>query len=181
MTHNPILFRAADRNIITPTARPVIWLCLDQVTDPQNFGSAIRSAHFLGAAGVLTCARNSSPLTAAVSKASAGASELMPVHSCRNLPATLQAAAARGWRVLGADGGREAEPLASVAPGPPTVLVMGSEGAGLRTNVRRACQGHVRIEAAPLGSVVPAFAGVDSLNVGVATGIFLHHFLTARG
>ena len=49
----------------------------------QNFGAALRSAHFLGVDGVLTCHRNSAPLSAAVSKASAGAMELMPVHSSK--------------------------------------------------------------------------------------------------
>ncbi|KFM28511.1 rRNA methyltransferase 1, mitochondrial [Auxenochlorella protothecoides] len=99
-----------------------VWLCLDEVTDPQNFGAALRSAFFLGAAGVLTCARNSSPLSGVVSKASAGAMELFP-------------------------------------------------GAGLRTNVRRACEALVRI---PGGA---GAAQVESLNVSVATGILLHHLL----
>lgn len=162
-----------------------VWLCLDQVTDPQNFGAALRSAHFLGAGGVLTCSRNSSPLTAAVSKASAGAMELMQVHSCRNLPATLQMAREAGWRVLGADGGPNSisiSELQGARSGQPTVLVMGSEGQGLRTNVHRACQHLVRIDSVrrPAGlfeDVVPAFAQVDSLNVSVATGILLHHLL----
>ncbi|RMZ52107.1 hypothetical protein APUTEX25_001301 [Auxenochlorella protothecoides] len=148
-----------------------VWLCLDEVTDPQNFGAALRSAFFLGAAGVLTCARNSSPLSGVVSKASAGAMELFPVHSCRNLPATLAAARGAGWRVLGADGGAEAQACTGVAPGAPTLLVMGSEGAGLRTNVRRACEALVRI---PGGA---GAAQVESLNVSVATGILLHHLL----
>jgi 21S rRNA (GM2251-2'-O)-methyltransferase len=68
----------------------------------MNFGAALRSAFFLGAAGVLSCARNSSPLSPVVSKASSGALELMAVHSSRNLPRTLAAAAAAGWQVLGA-------------------------------------------------------------------------------
>eukprot|EP00891_Asterochloris_glomerata_P004963 jgi/Astpho2/4963/gw1.00070.50.1_t len=79
-----------------------LWLALDEVTDPQNFGAACRSAYFLGAAGVVTCTRNSAALTGVVSKASAGSLEVMPVHSARNLPATLQAAQNAGWQVLGA-------------------------------------------------------------------------------
>lgn len=68
----------------------------------QNFGAALRSAFFLGASGVLTCRRNSAPLSAVVSKASAGAMELMPVHSCRSLPQTLGEARERGWAIVGA-------------------------------------------------------------------------------
>lgn len=54
-----------------------LWLALDEVTDPQNFGALLRSAHFLGADGVIVSLKNSAPLTPVVSKASAGAMELM--------------------------------------------------------------------------------------------------------
>lgn len=67
----------------------------------HNLGAVVRSAYFLGAAGVMTCARNSAPLSPAVSKASAGALELMPVYSCRMMQKTLQRAADEGWSVLG--------------------------------------------------------------------------------
>lgn len=56
-------------------ARP-LWLALDQVSDPQNLGAVIRSAHFLGVTGVVLCAKNSAPLSPVVSKASAGALEV---------------------------------------------------------------------------------------------------------
>jgi hypothetical protein len=67
----------------------------------QNMGAALRAAYFLGAAGVLTCARNSAPLSPAVSKASAGALEFMPVHACASMPRTLMQAAGQGWHVIG--------------------------------------------------------------------------------
>ena len=52
-------------------------------TPQQNFGAALRCAAFLGVAGVLTCHRNSAPLSGVVSKASAGAMEVLTVHSCK--------------------------------------------------------------------------------------------------
>ena len=73
-----------------------------QTPAQMNFGAAVRSAHFLGAAGVISCDRNSAPLSPVVSKASAGALELMPIYSARNLPKMLADAAADGWQVLGA-------------------------------------------------------------------------------
>ena len=91
-----------------PAPAPPLWLCLDEVADPQNFGAALRCAHFLGAAGVLTCHRNSAPLSGVVSKASAGAMELMSVHSCRRglvaaatvvVPACVHARACAWWGV----------------------------------------------------------------------------------
>ena len=144
----------------------------------QNFGAVARSVMFLGAAGVLVSTRNCAPLSAAASKASAGALEALPVHGCDNLPRTLTAARRAGWAVLGADAGGGAAATADVADAAvaaPTLLVVGSEGAGLRTNVRRACSGLVQVrEAAALDHGV-----LDSLNVSVATGVLLHSLLRA--
>ncbi len=68
------------------------------------------------------------PLSAAVSKASAGAMEAVRVHACPNLPRTLSEAAAKGWAVLGASAEAESEDCSAVAVSKPTVLVVGSEG-----------------------------------------------------
>lgn len=148
-----------------------VWLALDEVVDPQNLGAVLRSASFLGASGVVVCARNSAPLSPAASKASAGALEGYPVHSVASLPAFLKACADDGWAVLGAEAASAGRPGAGAGPlGPvdvadapvdrPTFLVLGSEGAGLRTNVRSACTGLV---AVPGGDSL-----TDSLNVCVA-------------
>ena len=83
-----------------------------------------------GAAGVVVCARNSAPLSPAVSKASAGAMELLPVHEAGNLPSFLEASAGNGWAVLGADAGNGALNVAGIRVGGPTLLVLGSEGGG---------------------------------------------------
>ena len=155
-------------------APPPVWLALDEVSDPQNLGAILRSALFLGAAGVVVCARNSAPLSPAVSKASAGAMELLPVHEAGNLPSFLEASAGNGWAVLGADAGNGALNVAGIRVGGPTLLVLGSEGGGMRTNVRRACSQLVCVPGVASGSsLADRSAGVDSLNVSVATGILL--------
>lgn len=74
-----------------------MWVALDEVSDPQNFGAILRSALYLGAAGVVTCQRNSAPLSPVVSKASSGAMEVLPVHSAKNLPQFLAACSVNGW------------------------------------------------------------------------------------
>ncbi|GFR43989.1 hypothetical protein Agub_g5134 [Astrephomene gubernaculifera] len=179
---------------------PPVWLALDEVVDPQNLGAVVRSAYCLGAAGVLACARNCAPLSPVVSKASAGSLEVLQLHSCRNLPRTLlDARDNKGWRVLGAAAGSGSQPVGQVRVDGPTILVLGSEGFGLRTNVRRACSGLVRVDMAPQAATgaVAAAAGaantyndgvqqqellrglVDSLNVSVATGILLHSLLNS--
>jgi len=128
---------------------PPLWVALDQVTDPQNLGAILRSALFLGAAGVVVCEKNSAPLSAVVAKASAGALEAIPVFLCRSMTKFLAQSAANGWLTVGAAAEREAVPvrqLAADTQGVPLLLVLGSEGAGLRTVVRRACSELVRID-----------------------------------
>lgn len=164
----------ADTHSATLT-RPPLWLVLDEVMDPQNFGAALRSAHFLGASGVLTCSRNSAPLSPVVSKASAGAMEAMPVHSAQNLPRTLAAAANSGWRIIGAAAESGSQNCLDVHLTRPTLLVLGNEGVGLRTTVRNVCQSLVKIDTGNAGSI----DDVDSLNVSVATGILLHQLISS--
>eukprot|EP00873_Tetraselmis_striata_P029914 jgi/Tetstr1/450178/TSEL_037219.t1 len=160
-------------------AAPPLWLALDEVMDPQNFGAILRSAYFLGAAGVLACKRNSAPLSGVVSKASAGALEQMPVHSCSNLPRTLQDARDSGWLVLGAGAEEGSQDCSAYVMERPTVLVMGNEGYGLRTNVRRACDGMLSVGSLGGGADSSLAAGVESLNVSVAAGILLHSLMSS--
>ena len=157
-----------------------VWLCLDEITDPQNLGAALRSAYFLGASGVLLCGRNSAPLSGVVSKASAGALEKMAIHSCRSLPNTLADARSKGWSVLGAAADPRAISCSEYKVSRPTILVMGSEGYGLRTTVRRTCDESICIPGShDLGTLRghQDLHSVDSLNVSVATGILLHSLI----
>ncbi|MEW5305298.1 MAG: hypothetical protein WDW36_007849 [Sanguina aurantia] len=154
-----------------------VWLALDEVIDPQNLGALVRSAYCLGVTGVLACSKNCAPLSAVVSKSSAGALEAMQLHSCTNMPRTLADAVSKGWAVLGAAIHSNAVGIRNVKVDRPTILVVGSEGSGLRTNVKRACTTIVKIEMgvkAPMGARRTI---VDSLNVSVATGILLHSIL----
>eukprot|EP01039_Chlorochromonas_danica_P004783 gene4783-5243_t len=151
-----------------------IVLVLDEVWDPQNFGALLRTAYFLGCDKVVACAKNSAPLSAIVSKASAGAMEVMPVYSSRNLMRFLDGAKDQGWQVVGTHLGPQSIPLAQLPLTQPTVLVLGNEGHGMRTNIVNRCSHLVRIDGAG-GSE----SAVDSLNVSVTGGILLHHLVTA--
>lgn len=158
------------------TGVPPVWLALDEIVDPQNLGAIIRSAHFLGVDGVVCCAKNSAPFNATVSKASAGAMEAQIVHQTGVMHRFLAKARDEGWDVVGAAAEEaRAEVVSDFDVRAPTVLVMGNEGSGLRTNVRRACN---RLIAIPGGPGVAA--GVDSLNVSVAAGILAHSLLANR-
>lgn len=91
----------------------------------QNLGAIIRSAYCLGADGIVASSKNCAPLSAVVSKASAGALEVTTMYSSRNLQRTLLDAAARGWAVLGASADNESVPVAQQRVDRPTILVMG--------------------------------------------------------
>ena len=186
---------------------PKLWLVLDEVVDPQNFGALLRSAYFLGGSqnnqgsiGVLICEKNSAPPSPVVSAASAGALELIRVYSTTNLPRTLNAAKDDGWRIVGAavstpsgmiDENTGELPICydlfnlASARDNPTLLVLGSEGQGLRKLVARGCTEFVRIpgmipdvENDVDDDFTPSSrVGVDSLNVSVSGGIILWHLL----
>lgn len=175
-----------------------LWVSLDEVTDPQNLGAVIRSAYFFGASGIVLCAKNSAPLTGVVSKASAGSLELMELRSCKNMMQFLTSSAENGWRVLGGSVSSRAVPLHEIVPGAPTILVLGSEGTGLRPLVERSCTELVRIpgnipvdiiagededaesDNSISGQNFRSFMAVESLNVSVAAGVLLHHLIGSK-
>jgi tRNA G18 (ribose-2'-O)-methylase SpoU len=74
-------------------------LALDEVGDPQNLGALLRTSRYLGVDKVVICSKNSAPLSPAVSKASAGALEIMPVYRTNNMPQFLQESQKNGWQV----------------------------------------------------------------------------------
>ena len=158
---------------------PLLWLVLDEVVDPQNLGALLRSVQFLGQTNVLVCAKNSAPPSPTVSAASAGALEVLNVFATSSLPKTLAQAEQDGFRIIGASSSvpRDSEEvqlynLQDLPPlTGPTLLVLGSEGHGLRQLVSRSCTEFVRI---PGGSDE---GGVDSLNVSVTGGILLWRLL----
>ena len=157
------------------------YLVLDEVTDPQNAGALMRSAHFLGADGVIACRRNSCRLSPVVSKASAGALEMMRVQGVLSMPRFLKGASENGWRVIGTALSSDALNAKSVRLDRPTLVVMGSEGHGLRTMVRNACDVLIRIEGSRdeevAGGMGLAHDPVDSLNVSVAGALALYQLL----
>ena len=180
---------------------PVV-LALDEVWDPMNLGALLRSAHFLGADGVVLCNKNSAPLSPIVCKASSGAMEVMSIYGVDNMMRFLDASVASGWNVVGTALSNQAVEMGAVAVHGPTILVLGNEGHGLRTNVLRRCTQLVKImgagavteaEAEALPSPSPAAAaaeagtagavvgegGVDSLNVSVTGGILMHHLISS--
>lgn len=145
-----------------------VVLALDQVEDPHNFGAMVRTAAFLGARAVLVHRSKRAPLSAAVSKASAGAVESAALYECGNLADALQRFARAGWRVIGAALDEGAIDAAQLGAGGPALLVMGNEGRGLRPLTVKRCTELVMIQRR---------GAAESLNVSVAAGILLAQLL----
>ncbi|RAK50786.1 23S rRNA (guanosine(2251)-2'-O)-methyltransferase RlmB [Phenylobacterium deserti] len=146
-------------------ARPgAVLLMLDQVTDPQNVGAILRSAAAFGAVGVIMQDRNAPRFTGALAKAAVGAIEKIPVARVVNLSRALEELAEAGWRAVGLSGAAERD-LHEALDGSPTVLVLGSEGEGLRRLVAEHCDELAKI---------PMPGGFESLNVSTAAAVALY-------
>ncbi|MGI8505337.1 MAG: 23S rRNA (guanosine(2251)-2'-O)-methyltransferase RlmB [Solirubrobacteraceae bacterium] len=160
-------FRYASAEALLALPEPLI-VALDQVQDPQNLGSIVRSAECAGASGMVLPERRSAEVTPAVCKASAGAVEHLPIAKIRNLADFLAEAKRAGVWCYGADQGGDTD-YAAVDFGGPLVLVVGSEGRGLRPRVASACDVLVSI---------PLRGKIDSLGVGAAAAVLI--FAAAR-
>lgn len=154
-----------------------IWLALDEVTDVQNLGAIARSAFFLGVDGLIVCSKKAAPINAFSSKASAGALEYLIVNNVLNMPKFLYRCSKDGWSVLGCDKCKEAVCILDKKVDRPTILVLGSEGTGLRTAIRNVCTGFVTINP---GLSSESLRNMDSLNVSVVAGILIFELSNPR-
>ena len=145
-------------------------VALDQVQDPQNLGAVIRSAEGAGAAGLVIPERRAAEVTPAVCRASAGAVEHLPVARVRNLADYLAGAKGAGAWVYGADAAAT-RPYTDVDWAGRVVLVLGSEGRGLRPRVREACDDLLAL---------PLRGRVESLNVSAAAAVLLYEAARSR-
>ncbi len=149
---------------ILETSETHFLLILDGVTDPRNFGACLRTAVSYGVTGVIIAKDNSAPLNEAAFKASSGAAAMVPIYEVVNLARCITNLKKRGIWVFGADVSAD-DLLDKAALSGNLALVMGSEGKGIRKNVKKNCDSLLRISLKN---------GELSLNVSVATGICLN-------
>jgi TrmH family RNA methyltransferase len=146
---------------------PAVVLMLDAVQDPGNFGTLVRTAEALGAAGVIALPGTVDPWNAKSVRAAMGSSFRLPV-----VPAGWDEASAwlgaEGFTVVASVVG--AEPLPSPPPAR-AALVLGNEGAGV---------GAETLARADLRAGIPLRGRAESLNVGAAGAILLHELLRSR-
>jgi 23S rRNA (guanosine2251-2'-O)-methyltransferase len=157
----------ADTLLEAPDA---LVVCLDEVQDPHNLGAVCRVAEVAGCAGVVLPERRSAEVTPAVCKASAGAVEHLPVARVRNLADWLAEAKQREAWVYGAAADARV-PYDSPDYAGRVVLVLGSEGRGLRPRVAEACDERIAL---------PSLGKVGSLNVSTAAAALVYGILQSR-
>jgi 23S rRNA (guanosine2251-2'-O)-methyltransferase len=154
-----------------------LLVALDQIQDPQNLGAICRTAECVGAAGVVIPERRAAEVTPAVCKASAGAVEHLPVARVRNMADFLADARRAGCWCDGASaesGPGERPPVPYDRPdyaGAGVVLVLGSEGSGLRPRVASSCDELIAL---------PLLGRVQSLGVSAAAAALLYEILQNR-
>ncbi len=150
---------------------PALLLMLDSIQDPQNVGAITRTAEACAVDGVVLSRHNATAITPAVAKASAGATEHVPVAVVSNLVRALEVMQSHGiWRVG----------LDAIAPArydsfdytQPVVLVLGAEGKGMHHAVHESCD--VLVSLPMLGSIA-------SLNVGASAAVMLYEVQRQRG
>jgi 23S rRNA (guanosine2251-2'-O)-methyltransferase len=165
-------YRDLEELLSQPRARgePPLLVVLDGVEDPQNLGAVIRSAHALGAHGVVIARDRAAGITAAVAKASAGAIEHCPVARVTNIAQAIESLKESGlWSTaMAADGDRTID---AVDLSGPSALIIGNEGEGIRPLVKRTCDYIARIEMA---------GKLGSLNAAVSASIALYEAMRQR-
>ena len=142
---------------------------LDEVEDPHNLGSIIRTANQVGAHGVIIPKRRAVGLTAPVAKASAGAINYTPVAKVTNLVKTMDELKKQGmWFVCGDMGG---DSMYSLDLTGPMGVVIGNEGEGVSRLVKENCD---------FVATIPMFGDIDSLNASVAMGVLSYEIVRQR-
>ena len=158
-------------DIISRADGPLALVALDQVTDPQNLGAIIRSAVTLGLDGLIIQKHRAAGITPSVVRASAGATEHASIARVTNLQRTLLSLSKAGLEIIGLDAGGDID-VRDLAPSSQgRVLVVGSEGKGLRRMVRERCD---------MVAQIRQDGPMDSLNASVAAAIAMYEITGKR-
>ncbi|EGC29321.1 hypothetical protein DICPUDRAFT_9482, partial [Dictyostelium purpureum] len=160
------------------TKRYPLWIVLDELWDPQNVGTIIRSCSFFNVDGIVISDKCSNPITPTASKCSSGAVENYLVHKSESINGFLLSSKKNGWNIVATsvdDNSSEdsSSPanynITDVKLDQPTILILGNEGFGVHKSIINQCDKTIRISGGN--------KKIDSLNVSVSTGILIHSLL----
>jgi 23S rRNA (guanosine2251-2'-O)-methyltransferase len=147
-----------------------LLLVLDNVQDPHNLGACLRTADATGVQGVIITKDNATGITPTVCKVASGAAETIPVYQVTNLSRTLRWLKSEGIWVMGSAGEAE-QTLYQADLTVPMALVVGAEGTGIRRLTKENCDLLIKL---------PMLGQLESLNLSVATGVFLYEAVRQR-
>jgi 23S rRNA (guanosine2251-2'-O)-methyltransferase len=168
----PFPYRSLDELLALPKKNEArLFVALDHLTDPHNVGAIVRTAEAAGANGLILPDRRSAGINATVRKAAAGAAAHLPIAQVGNLAAALRTLKKSGVWIAGADASTDATPLHEADLDRDLAVVIGAEGGGLSTPIKRECDYLVRI---------PMRGHVASLNASVAAAILIYEVLRQR-
>jgi 23S rRNA (guanosine2251-2'-O)-methyltransferase len=176
--HQAVIARIKVENLFTPLEilvaevmpgrrPPPVLLALDHITDPQNLGAMIRTAHCAGVQGILLPKDRSCPLTGTVRKAAAGALEHLPLVQVVNLVRALELLKEKGFWVLSLEAGTK-DSLYNLDLRVPLVVVVGGESQGVSPLVKK---------RSDWVASIPMQGTVSSLNASVACAVVLYEIL----
>ncbi len=152
-----------------PERKPLL-VALDEIQDPHNLGAVLRTVACVGGDGVIIEKNRSVSLNGTVAKVSVGAIDTVKVAQVTNLVQTLKQLKEAGYWIVGTDV-NEAVDYRSLDYDMPVVLVIGSEGKGMRRLVAKECDFRIKL---------PMENGMNSLNASVACGILLYQIYSQR-
>ncbi len=147
-----------------------LLLALDSIQDPRNLGACVRTAAAAGVDALLLPKSRGARMTPVAEKVASGGAETLPIVQVSNLVRRLDWLKDNGMQVIGAHG-RASLDWDQAGYDEPTVLVVGSEGKGLRKLTMDTCDLLVSL---------PVTGSIQSLNVSVATGVLLYEVLRQR-
>ena len=160
----------ADDLLAARRGQHAFLVVLDGVEDPHNLGAIIRTADAAGADGIVIPERRAVGVTGTVAKASAGASEHLPIAKVTNVSRTLEELKKKNVWMVGLDE-RSPKNYDEIDYNMDCALVLGAEGKGLHEHVREHCDFLVKI---------PMLGHVPSLNVSVAAGVVMYEVARQR-
>lgn len=172
-SHQGYVAEVKERNFLSPKEflkiapeKSLVLMC-DSISDPQNFGTILRAAECFGADAVIFSKNRNVGLTPVVSKASVGASELVPLIPVSNLADTQKKFQEGGYFSIAAEISETAQSLYSFEFPQQTLLIVGAEGKGIQTLLSK---------NADFQLYIPMKGSIDSLNVAQAAAVFLSHW-----
>ena len=174
--HNGVAVKVSEietysvEQLVSKAKKPGLLVALDGIQDPHNVGAILRTCDCTGVDGVILTKHNSCGITPTVVKASTGAAYTVPVSIVTNLSMTLRNLKKEGYWVVGTDM-QNARDYRQGMYDSPTVLVIGSEGQGISSLVKKQCDYMVYL---------PMVGSITSLNASVAAAVLMYEVYNQR-